>query len=367
MQIIPLGGSGAVRERTATAIALPSAGVPAPTRAGAPLPATLDDTPIGQASRDAASTLPKGALPVWNPARNADVSGAQQALQFLDRLSSRLQNLKSDLGSALAGNAVPAERLEQQRQSLAQLWNARTREAGDRLDGRLVYRAEAPAAQTFRIQGLDAAPTSRETLAITVGTPTPARPAAVVVVEPGLEPKTLARRLDQALAPTGLRAEAAEDGGLRFSVPESQWPAVRDTLAIRGEGRRFPTGPFHRVRAQAEPSAMAPESWTLAPGREGRETLQRIVDAQGRAGQARDAARSVLQQAGRELGGAMAARDAAWAQQTAQRLAAGSGGSAATDAAGTDPRTSYHPVAALDAALPRISRQRILRLLAPDS
>lgn len=370
MQISSLGSSETLRERALERA--PAGGALASSRAlatSATAP-TLLAAPGALVRVDAidSADLPKAGVRVWNPERNGQLSSAQQAVQFLDRLGSRLQNLKSDLSSAVAGAPVSPDRLERQRDTLTQLWNSRASQAGGQLDSRLVYSTEAPATQSFAIRGLDRPslqPTERETLALALGTPTPAHPAALVVVEPGLDGKTLARRFGQALAPLGIDVTVTDQQSLRFAVPESEWPAVRDTLSIRGEGRRFPTGMFHRVRTEAEPAAIAPEAWSLQSGPAGRQTLQRIVEAQGQVGRARDDALAALQQANDDLEAASAAKDAAWARGYAESFAA-SASIASQDTPDTPKGARYSATFAMGAALPRVTRQRVLNLLSQE-
>ncbi|MDB5849651.1 MAG: hypothetical protein JWP29_3403 [Rhodoferax sp.] len=344
--------------------------------------ATLRTLPLASVARFAAArpantftaNLPAGGLADWQPGLQTQVASAQQALQFIDRLAIGLQKIKLDLGSAIAGAPVPPERLEQQRQQLSQLWNTRATQAGGQLDSRLVFSDDSPAMQGFAVRGLDAAALrsgGRETLAIALGTPTPARPASLVVLEPGLDANTVARLFDQALAPMGLRAEAGANGGVRFSAPEGQWTAVRDTLSIRGEGLRFATGTYHRVLTEAEPAAIATDTWSLDGGAASRQTLQQIVDAQGRVGRARDAAQSLLQHSAAALDASDSAHDAAWAgryaasfEAAATNAAPGSADGAAGSQIGP---LRFQTLAAVQAALPRVSRQRVLSLLASSA
>jgi hypothetical protein len=362
MQIVPSGHSTSAGSRDGVRS---GAGlVLASPRALQPAVASTDAarTPGRETAEPPAS--PKAGLPTWDPQRNQQQANAQQAVQFLDKLAARLQGLKSDLGSALGGAPVPQERLESQRKALSQLWAARAAQAGGQLDARLTYHEAAPASQGFAIRGLDAASLSsadRETLAIVLGAPTAARPATLVTLEPGLDAKALARRFDRALAPLGVRTEATPEGGLRFAVPEAQWPAVRDTLSIRGEGRRFPTGPFHRARVEAEPAALTPDTWSLETGASGRKTLQQIVEAQTQANRAREAALGALQRGNRQLDTAHAAQDGEWAKKYAEGFEALARGASA---AGTPAApANYQALFSLGAALPQVSRERIRSLL----
>jgi CheY-like chemotaxis protein len=71
-------------------------------------------------------------------------------------------------------------------------------------------------------------------------------------------------RFDRALAPSGVRAAQSAEGILVFSVLEAQWPAIRETFSVMGEGRRFSTGRFNRVRITPEASLLQPQEWNRA-------------------------------------------------------------------------------------------------------
>jgi hypothetical protein len=358
MQIPALGVANLKSERSTTA------GVATGTLAGAaplsgPRLAVADLAPV--AALDPVTTgLPRPGLQVLQETRNARVASAQQAVSYLDRLTSRLQRLKVDLGSALAGRPVPAERLEQERQALSTVWQQRLTTAGGQLDNQLRYQSEGTPVQGFTVRGLDAnAPvaTARETLTIAVGIPTTSRPAARVLLDPSASAMSQARSFDQALMPLGLRAEAALGGGLRFEVEEARWPQVREQLAIQGEGRRFPAGRLNRVQTDADASALTPQALVLHDGPEGRASLQQVVDALARTDSAREAAREVLNADRDTLITQRQAGDADWAQGFVADFAA------ATQDAAQWRAGSYGIRAALGAAISGLSRPRVMSLL----
>lgn len=344
MQVTPLrpGGLGLDKPHAADSVA------PAPPLADAaakrlvPTPATLPPVHAGLRGLD--------------PQRNGRVAAAQQTLAYLERLTPRLRNLQTDLDRAVAGQPVPAERLESQRLRIAQLWNERAAVAGGELDAQLDYSPGQGATRRFTVRGLDQPPQARETLTLAVGMPSAARPSVRVTLDPDATPQAQAQAFDQALRPLGLRADA-QAGGLQFTVAESRWPQVRDGLAVQGEGRQFAGGRLHRVAADPQPDALTPQQWALSDETGGRQAAQQLGQALQRAEAVRSTARGVLGADRSALADAAPAQDAAWAARFGTEFAASLQGQ-------ERPREgSYGLQAALGAALWGLGRQRVERLL----
>jgi hypothetical protein len=192
-----------------------------------------------------------------------------------------------------------------------------------------------------------------------------------MTVASGLSKSAVVRRLDQALAPTGIRAIRDRKGDLVFSVDESSWPAVRDTLAIKGEGRRFPTGQFNHVRAVAETPAARPESWSASDAQSLQRTLQEVRRTRDGVSQARQVVSQALAEAAKRLPshteatpdsgqgagaanpatGAPATDDARWSSEFTDTFAA------------IAEHADYPMFAALAPALTGVNRQRVEALL----
>lgn len=357
MQIPALGAGSLAPERSLATNGSAVSGAAAPS---ALQPTTQNTAPVRLPAAPARA-LPRPGLQVLQDDRNQRVASAQQALGYLDRLGTRLQQLRSDLGSALAGQPVSAERLEGQRQALAQLWQQRQSQAGGRLDNQLRYAADGVPAQGFTVRGLDAnAPpaSAAETLVIAIGQPTSTRPAARVQLMPEADAQAQSRQFQYALAPLGLRAQAAPAGGLRFEVDESRWPQVREQLAVQGEGRRFPAGRLHRVQADAEPAVLTPQTLVLDDSPAGRAALQQLTMALGRTERARQDAQAVLVQDRQQLDSLPQAADSDWAQGFTAQFAQAAHDTARWNAG------SYGIRAALSAAVSGVERHRVGTLLA---
>ncbi len=304
--------------------------------------------------RSTAAPAPRQGLSVWAPELNGKVASAQQALAFLDELSSQLQGIKAQLSLKLAGGYVREGALEKQQHSLAELWGGRAERSGHSLDPQLGYSVDAPARQHFRIRGLDQRSlqaSGQETLVFSLNGAS--RHAMSLRVEADLSPAALAGRFNQALAPVNIQVAPNAQGMLDyFTVPEPQWPQVRDSLTIKGDGKRFPTGQFSRVRVEPEPPIIEPGTWELdGPGGR-RQALPQIVRAVQQSGATRVEIRRTLAEAERALSRPETAGDASAVQAFAQSFE-------------EQTRTANYPIlSALSPSLLGLPRYRIESLLA---
>jgi hypothetical protein len=349
MQVNPLRSSGLGLDRPPA-----SDSVSAPPRLGDP------------AAGPTAPTPPQPTQPVHaglrglDMQRNARVASAQQVAAYLERLSPRLRNLQTDLGRSLAGQLVPADRLQSQRARVDQLWSERSRTSGGELDAQLEYRPGTPATRSFQVRGLDRPAQTRETLTVAIGLPSAARPAVRVVLDPDATAAQQAKAFEQALLPHGVQAQANEHGGVRFSVQESRWPAVRDGLAVQGEGKQFAGGRLSRIAADPQADVLTPAQWDLSTDAGTRQAAQQVGTALLRAELARDTARNVLNDDRAALASAAPAQDGDWAAGFGAEFAAklnGLNGAAESD---------YRLQAALTASIWSLGRHRVERLLAND-
>jgi hypothetical protein len=258
----------------------PGAAIDTPTVVGAPA--------AQQTAAAAAPKLAAGGLASLDPQLNLQASALQQTLGFIADAQASLGQLKQGLSDALAAQGSADASLQSSLQQFAAVWQTRPQASGGGLDAQLQVTGADGARQTFAIRGLDGqGAQARESLNFSVR----GKQSTPVVLEPGLRTTTVARRLDGALAPLGVRAAVGDDGSLKFSSAESDWPAVRDSLMVKGNGKRFPSGQFNRVRTDAESGAANPQDWSVSDANAMRQTLQRAVQLAGRLDAAsRDAA-----------------------------------------------------------------------------
>lgn len=233
----------------------------------------------------------------WPEARHQRVADAQQTLGYLDRLAAGLQALKTTLSSQLAraSTAVTDKKASRETERLSAVLRERGAATAGRLDAQLRYDDSPQVRQAFKVKGLDLAALrsgDRELLNFTVSG---SQELVSVVVDPELSDSAMVRRLNQAFAPLNIRVERDAQGDLLLSVPRDQWANVRDSLAVRGGGQRFPAGQLTRVRTEpAPPDALRPETWSMETPQGVRKALVEVMGALERTSQAKDAAQSIV-------------------------------------------------------------------------
>lgn len=249
---------------------------------GQAVTSVVTDTANTTVARQQGLSARTNAVPVRGGLRNPDASrnenatAIQKAQAFLDAAQGRLAALKKPLADAVAGKMVSDEAIQLPLRDFTSLWRTRAEASAGSLDGQLRVLHAGEARQGFSVRGLDAQSlraAEREQLEFLVR----GRQSTTVVLEPGLEPATVARRVDQVLAPLGVRVGARDTGDLQFRCAETDWPAVRDSLSLRGSGRLFPAGQFNRVRSEAQPESVRPESWRVDDPFALRRTLVEVV------------------------------------------------------------------------------------------
>lgn len=298
-----------------------------------------------------AQPLQRG-LANWDQALQDEISGAQQALEFLEQSASQLQSLKNELGARLGALRMREGQIEARVRQFSNTWSQRQKSSGGTLDAQLGYSSTRPASRRFSVRGLDLANLQsggKEMLAISVGGAH--QPLRSVSIEPGLSDAEIVQRFNLALVPAKLSVSAGDDGALLFSTPESNYALVRDTLAIKGAGQRFPTGQLNRVTTDAEAPAIEPEAWKTDDIDSLRQTLQEVVRALVQVQQARATVKAALQEAGSRVASAQLADSAAGMDRMAQNFV-----SAAN-------QTGYRSLLSLTSAVAGISRERVRSLL----
>lgn len=258
--------------------------------------------PLAAAAEAAGAGVARSGLRTLDPQLNQQVAGAQQALNFLDRVAAQLQGMKQAFSGKLAEREGSADEvpLDQHLKQLSALMRQRQAATAGSLDGRLALHAPGEARQQFRIRGLDVKALvsgERETLSFAVAGQRPVS----VLIDPELAPRAMISRIDHALMPTGIRVRRDAQGELAFSVAEAAWPEVRDALTAKGAGQRFPTGQFNRVLTEPEPELIRPETWRTDDTGAIRRTLQEIVIAVELVQRARGQITEVLFEASRRF------------------------------------------------------------------
>lgn len=317
--------------------------------------------------KDAASTAAPVAAPAPLRSNGAaigsalqdSVARAQQAVDYLEQVAGQLENLKGEISARLsgAGNGQRSQQRSVQRQQLdgavRQLTNtlaARKSSAGGGVDANLNFDGQ-PAQQRFRIRGLDIDTLQQnapQTVAFSVGGV--GGPQLAVTIGTDQSSEETARAIDRAIAPLGVRA-GLNNGGLVFSTPETNWPAVRDSIAVSGRGR---------VATEEIAPALAPQQWTIGSnsstngGNAGnadalRQSLREVVQALERVRRSQDAASTAL--------------SAASSQVVTATTPPPEVDLAAEDFASAAANTNYDSLLALSSALVGVSRERVLALL----
>jgi hypothetical protein len=317
------------------------------------VPAHAADAAAAGAESAAASSAAKPAALRRSSARidgglQDGVARAQQALDYLERVAGQLENLKGELTAKLAssrsGNGGSAggsrAQLDGQVRQLARTLAARKAEGGGSVDSNLNFTAQ-PSTQRFRIRALDIAALQQsapQTIAFSIGSAGGPQLSATVDGEQTNE--ALARAIDRAMAPLGVRA-GLDGGELVFSTPESNWPAVKDSIAVSGIGR---------VVADEVAPSLAPQGWNTGGGSDGlRQSLREVVQALERVHRSQSAASSALSSANIEV---------TQAQTPPPEVEL-----AADDFSAAAASTDYESLLALSSALVGVSRERVLALL----
>ena len=308
---------------------------------------SVDDTSAGTAA-SAASAAPlranAGASRIASGLQD-QVAGAQQALDYLERVANQLEALKGELTAKLAGTRNGSRlQLEVHARQLAHTLSERKKTGGGSIDSNLNYSTK-PATQRFRIRGLDIDSLKKsapQTISFSVGSA--GGPQMGVNIEPDQSNQQIARALDRALAPMGVHASLDENGELVFSTPESNWSSVKDSIAVSGRGR---------VTTDEVPANLAPQQWNVSAETGNadalRQSLREVVQALERVHRSQDAASAALQAASTQVADvATPPPDMTIAADDFGKVAAA---------------TDYESLIALTSALVGVSRDRVLALL----
>lgn len=289
---------------------------------------------------------------------NRQVTGTQLSLDYLGRAGEQLRELRVVLAEQVARPRVDTSPIQQRIRQFDAIWRARAQRTGGTLDAQLNFNPNGGARQVFTVRGLTMEAMRQGTSeTLTFAALGRSLPAGSVAIEPGLADEEIVRRFDRALAPSGIRARL-EAGELTFSVPEVSWPAVRDTLAIKGDGRRFPTGQFSQVRVLGRESVIRPATWSVDDPLVTQRTLRQVATAQVLMHGTRQKASTVLVQLAKDLqlayGAAGPLAEAEHSLRFAQSFALTTG------------NADFRTLAAITPALSGVDRKRVSTLLGFD-
>lgn len=321
----------------------------------------VDGTALGLNGENAATATPvtptpntaaplRRGLNNWDQPLQGDISGAQQAIDFLEQSAAQLRNLKADLSARLANRQRADGALEARVRQFSNSWRNRSSASGGTLDAQLKFNNKGTST-SFTVRGMSLANLrngGREVLAIAIGGGQNVRS---VVLEPGLSDQQIAQRFDEALAPNGVRAGINDDGQLAFSTSEAQWGNVRDTIAVQGGGVRFPTGQLNRVKAEAEAPPIDPDSWNTGDVDGIRTTLQQVVQALAKVEASIVSVQQALAQVSARVQNAMPSASRGGMEQMAQNFVS------------TTRQPGYQSLLSITSALAGISRERVTSLL----
>ncbi|MEM8511228.1 hypothetical protein RCH14_000519 [Massilia sp. MP_M2] len=332
--------------RTITPPAVPGSNTPGGVvRAGTGATRALAAQPSATAPATGSATAAAARAPrrsaVHGPDLQIDVAQAQQALDYLARIATQLEALKADLSTRLAGRGAASRQLEARARQLGETLDARRSEGGAGLDAELGFDGDRVAQQRFLIDGLDIASlqaAGRQTLGFSVGSV--GGPQLAATFEPGMTGEEIARRLDRALAPVGLRAGLDTERALVFTTPEAAFDGVKDAIAVTGRGR---------VDTVALPATLAPQEWQLGNPDALRQGLREVVQALARVRRSQDAATLAL---------SLATARTAQPELPQAELAL-----LAADFSGTATSHDYQSLLAITSALVGVSRERVQALL----
>lgn len=297
----------------------------------------------------------------WNPDRNQQTADAQRTLDYLERMSAQLQQLKNTLSAQLASlraaassaqaaqHSAAGNSADRQLQALDDLWRQRELLTGGSLDSQLRFSAESPAKRRFSIRGLDSAALSsgdRETLSFSLGQNRSG--PVTVTLEAGATLQDNVKKLDRALAPLGIGVSLNGAGETVFSTTETAWTQVRDALSIKGGGIRLPSGQPLRAKTEAQEDAITPAGWSAGDANALRNTLQEVTQALEHVRRVAQQVRDTLERAKQSTA---QAADAAWATAFAEEFGARA------------QQPDYEVYAAIAPALVSVNRSRVVSLL----
>jgi hypothetical protein len=229
---------------------------------------------------------------------NRQATHAQRSIAFLDHTLASLQELKTTLSGSVAKRSTDSTALETQLSRVQMQWQGRHVATGGALGPDLGFHDDGGAQQSFRIRAFDLNTLRKEQAEVLTVYPRGAGKPSVSLLVDGQQrsDREWARRIDHALAASGISAAVGDERELTFNAKENRWHELRDQLLIQGNGHRFPGGRPSRVAAEATAQAIDPASWQIGTASEKRSTLRQIVQAVDHIQLVRDGLNRLVQQ-----------------------------------------------------------------------
>jgi hypothetical protein len=229
---------------------------------------------------------------------NRQATRAQCSIAFLDGAQAALQELKTTLGGSLATRPATSAALEAPLARVQAQWQSRHAATGGALGPDLSFHDDGDAAQSFRIHALTLDTLSKAHAEVLTIYPRGSGKPAVSLLIDG-QPRSdrdWARRIDHALAASGISAAVNEERELTFNTRESRWHELRGQLMIQGNGHRFPGGRPSPASTEATAAPIEPAHWRIDSATEKRATLRQVVQAIEHVQLVREGLQRLLQQ-----------------------------------------------------------------------
>lgn len=252
---------------------------PAPNGIGA----TAQTSHVNQTASNARNNNGNGG---FNLQLNQQLSSMQAADRYLGDLVEQLSALKMSISRQLSSPAInERESISKGVQQVNILLEERSKRTGQSLDANFNLRLNEPLRSRFSLPGLESLESikqsGRETLLFTAGRAL--QEPLAVVLDDEMSDEQVLRNFNAGLGSAGIRAELDSQGALKFSMPESDWQAVKGQLKVKGEGKLFANA-HTRVNAREEGMLGFDLAAVQESARELRQLLDSVVAALDRIG-----------------------------------------------------------------------------------
>ena len=242
--------------------------------------------PTAHANPAMAGVRTSGSNGGFNVQLNHQLSSMQAADRYLGDLVEQLSTLKLSISRQLSSPASnERDTISQGLQQVNILLDERSKRTSQSLDAGFNLRLNEPLRSRFSLPGLESVEaikqSGRDTLVFTAGRAL--QEPLAVVLDDDMSDEQLLRNFNAGLGSAGIRAELDSRGTLKFSMPESDWQAIKGQLKLKGEGKLFasssePVNPQEDGMLGFDPAAVRESA------RELRQLLDSVVTALDRIG-----------------------------------------------------------------------------------